>query len=123
MAPVAPARTGMIVVKSNPAVEIFVDGAFRASTGEHPMIVPDVPVGERSVVLRLGAREHAFRGLVVEDQRLALTYYFEGAPKSARQRSNGFARDVEGFVRQAGDKVRDTFDDSVRALKRQGGDD
>jgi hypothetical protein len=113
----------MIVVKSNPAVEIFVDGAFRASTGEHPMIVPGVPIGERSVVLRLGAREHAFRGLVVEDQRLALTYYFEGAPKSARQRSNGFARDVEGFVRQAGDKVRDAFDDSVRALKRQGGDD
>ena len=117
--PPVPFRPGAIVVRTNPGVEIFVDGAFKASTGEHPMVVPNVPPGERSVVLRLGPYERALRGTVVEDQRLALTYYFEGQPKAR----NGFARDVEGFMRQAGDKVRDAVEDGVRSMKRRGGDD
>jgi hypothetical protein len=87
------------------------------------MILPNVPLGERGVTLRLGAHERTLRVIVAEDHRSSLTHYFEGLPKPARAHRQDLARDVEGLMRQAGDKVRDAFEDPFRALKRRGGDD
>jgi len=76
-----PDRLGTIMLTTNPSVEVFLDGAFRGRTGDTPLLLADVPAGERLVTLRLGKREETLRGRVRDGQSLAMTYRFQDEPR------------------------------------------
>ena len=78
-------RFGSIVVTTNPSVEVFVDGEFKGRTGSGPLVLPEIPAGERRVTLRLGTREWESSGTVRRAEPLALSYSFpEERPSGAR---------------------------------------
>ncbi len=108
-------RSGSIVVNTNPAVEVFVDGEFQGRTGQGPLVLSEVATGERAVTLKLGARVYALTGTVRREEPLALSYYFpEERPAQAKSREasgkpgggQDAARDVGGKIREALDKPR-----------------
>jgi tRNA A-37 threonylcarbamoyl transferase component Bud32 len=117
----APAgRTGAIVVRTNPGVEVFLDGAFRAASGGQPLLLADVPLGEHRLTLRLDGRERTVRGTVAWDSPWSVTHYFDGeAARAGRpRRADEVARDVEGLAREAGDRILGAVEDSLRFLRR-----
>jgi Protein kinase domain len=113
-------RFGSIVVNSNSAVEVFVDGEFKGRTGDGPLVLPDVSVGQRVVTLRLGPRQWEHSGPVRRDEPLALSYRFpEERPAVARPREAPARpaasgpeprRDAAGKIKDALDKPREAFE-------------
>jgi hypothetical protein len=69
-----PAAT--VVIETNPAVDVFVDGALRGRTRERALVVRDVPVGVREITLKLGDRERTLTGTLRDGQTLTLAYTF-----------------------------------------------
>jgi serine/threonine protein kinase len=112
-------RFGSIVVNSNPAVEVFVDGEFKGRTGDGPLVLSEVAVGQRVVRLRLGPRQWESSGAVRRDEPLAVSYRFpDERPAAARAREAGRTpaggseprRDAAGKIKDALDKPREAFE-------------
>jgi hypothetical protein len=112
------ARPGEIVVETNPSVDVFVDGAPRGRTGEVPLVIRDVPPGDRLVTLRLGARWHEVSGTVPEGQALRLAYRF---PEEARQvpLDKLLEQTGERIIGSAREKLREVLPEGLRDLARE----
>jgi protein kinase-like protein len=108
-------QVGSIVVTTNPQVEVFIDGEFRGQAGEGPLVLSEIAVGERSVTLRLGAREWTASGPVRRDQPLALSHRF---PEERPAQAGKTLRGMEGKVRDALDKPREVFEQFRGAIDR-----
>ncbi len=112
-------QVGAIVVTTNPLVEVFIDGEFRGRAGEGPLVLSEIAVGERSVTLRLGAREWTASGSVRRDQPLAFSHRFpeERPAQAGKTRPDGL-RGVEGKVRDALDKPREVYEQLRGAIDK-----
>jgi hypothetical protein len=78
--PVRP--VGVISIRTNPAVEVFLDDDFKGRAGRDPLIIPDCPIGKRALTLRFGSRVHTLQGIVREGETIAFTYYFPDAERA-----------------------------------------
>lgn len=121
---------GSIVVATDPAVEVLLDGAPKGRTGDAPLLLPDVPAGERLVTLRRGSRTHELRGTVREGETLQLAYRFpderdmplDKLLEATRDKLLGTAREK---LREGAEKLRELGGEKpVEAgrQKRSGGD-
>jgi hypothetical protein len=113
-------RFGAIVVNSNPAVEVFVDGEFKGRTGQGPLVLPEVIVGHRVVTLRLGPRQWELAGTVRRDEPLALSYYFpeERSGQAKAREAPGKPRDSQDIAREVGGKIREALDKPREAFEQ-----
>ncbi len=103
-------RFGSVVVTTNPSVEVFVDGEFKGRTGPGPLVLAKVPVGQRSVTLRLGAREWGSSGTVHRDEPLALSYYFPEERPGRSREATGRPRDGQDPLRDVQDRAREALE-------------
>jgi hypothetical protein len=108
-------RLGSIVVTTNPSVEVFVDGEFKGRTRSGPLVLPEIPAGERRVTLRLGTRDWQSSGTVRREAPLVLSYAFpEARPSRGRapdgagraRGGQGPLRDVQEWLKGGLDKSR-----------------
>jgi serine/threonine-protein kinase len=121
-------QLGAVVVSTDPLVDVLVDGEFKGRTGDGPFVIPEVSVGERSVTLRLGAREWTASGTVRRDQPLAVAHRFpeEKPPPGAKARGGSTKpgeaqdpmREVQDKLRGALDKPRQALDDFRGAMEK-----
>jgi Protein kinase domain len=72
-----------IAVRTNPGVDVFVDGVFKGRTGRDTFVVQDTVDGERLVTLRRGKRERAFRANARDGGTVNLRYFFPAEPTEA----------------------------------------
>jgi hypothetical protein len=103
-------RSGEIVLSTNPAVEVLLDGAPKGRTGDGPLVIKDVAAGERQLVLRLGSRQQELSGIVHEGQTLWLTYRF---PEEARDLP------LDKLFEATKDKILGTAKEKLRDLTGQ----
>jgi eukaryotic-like serine/threonine-protein kinase len=96
---------GAIRISTNAAVDVLVDGEVRGRSNGPPLVIANVPAGDRVVTLRLGEREHSLSAFVPEGQTVALRYQFP--PESAPSPS---AEDVGRRTRETVDRLRGTVD-------------
>jgi serine/threonine protein kinase len=119
-------RFGSIVVNSNPAVEVFVDGEFKGRTGDGPLVLSEIAVGQRVVTLRLGPRQWESGGPVRRDEPLALSYRFPDErpaatrPREATRTAGGAEprRDASDKIKEALDKPREAFEQFRGTLEK-----
>jgi hypothetical protein len=112
-APPPAAALGAIRVTTNPAVDILVDGGARGRSDGEPLLIGDVPAGERVVTLRLGAREQSLRASVQQGQTVAVNFSFPEPGVSAE--------DLGRQTRETLDRLRGTVDrvqrDTMQTLR------
>jgi predicted Ser/Thr protein kinase len=118
------ARVGEVVVSTNPAVEVLLDGTSRGLTGDGPLVIRDVAAGDRLVTLRLGSRTQELSGTVREGQTLWLAYRFTEAsppPAAPREVPLGKALEAEGqrLLGTAREKLREALPEQLRDLTGQ----
>jgi serine/threonine protein kinase len=102
-APPPAAALGAIRVTTSPAVDILVDGDVRGRSDGEPVVIEDVPAGDRVVTLRLGTREHSLLASVQQGQTVAVSFSFPVPSGSS-------AEDLGRQTRETLDKLRGTAD-------------
>src|SRR5581483_9951901 len=106
-------RVGAIEVRTDPAVDVLVDGELRGRSTGAPVVIADVPPGERLVTLRLGGREHTVRAPVRERETAAVAYRFpQPAPAPAATPS------AERLSEEVGRRSREAIDRLGRTVDR-----
>jgi eukaryotic-like serine/threonine-protein kinase len=95
------AASTVIAVRTNPSVEVFVDGAFKGRTDRGTFIIRDPLEGERLVTLRLGTRERVFRAMAREGETVSLRHTFSEEPVGALPRSTSEALATEASTPSA----------------------
>jgi hypothetical protein len=111
------ARAGEIVVATNPAVEVFVDGLSRGRSGDSPLVIRDVAAGDRLVTLRLGARQHELPGTVREGETWYVAYRFadDGRPAPIGKTLEATG---EKLIDAAREKLREVLPEPLKDLTR-----
>jgi hypothetical protein len=106
---------GEIVVATNPAVDVFLDGVPQGRTGDAPLVIPDVAPGERRVTLQFGSRRHELPGTLRAGESLELAYRF---PVEARDMpfDKLFEATRDKLLNTARDKFREVAPDRLREL-------
>jgi len=84
-APRPPRTSGSIVIVTDPAVDVLLDGALRGRTDGRPFVIGRVPAGEHEVVLRRGGRWHRLPATVTADRPVRLGHRFGDAPAAAAE--------------------------------------
>jgi hypothetical protein len=109
-------------------VEVLVDGDVRGRSDGGPLLIGDVPAGERVVTLRLGAREQSLRASVQQGQTVAVSFSFPGPSSSAedlgrqtRETLDRLRGTVDRVQRDAARTLRDVLDRAGGALDRSAG--
>jgi eukaryotic-like serine/threonine-protein kinase len=120
--PPAPARpsvvrAGEIVVATNPAVEVLVDGFPRGRAGETPLVIRDVAAGDRLVTLRLGSRQHEVPGTVRDGETWYVAYRF---PDDSRPVPIGKTLEATGerLKEAARAKLREVLPEPLKDITR-----
>jgi hypothetical protein len=113
---------GAILVSTNHAVEILVDGETRGRSDGAPLLIDDVPTGERVVTLRLGTREQSLRTSVPQGQTVAVSFSFpEPAPSTAEDLGRRVRGTVDRVQRDAAQTFREVLEGVEGALDRAAG--
>jgi hypothetical protein len=115
--PAVPAL-GEIVVATNPAVDVFLEGVPKGRTGDTPLVISDVPPGERRVTLQYGSRRHELQGTVQAGQSLQIAYRF---PVEAHDMplDKLFEATRDKLLSTAREKLREVAPDKMRELARE----
>jgi hypothetical protein len=117
-----PLALGAILVSTNHAVEILVDGEARGRSDGAPLLIDDVPTGERVVTLRLGTREQSLRASVPQGQTVAVSFSFpEPAPSTAEDLGRRVRGTVDRVQRDAAQTFREVLEGVEGALDRAAG--
>jgi Protein kinase domain len=117
-----PRALGSIRVSTDPAVEILVDGEARGRSDGAPLLIDEVPTGERVVTLRLGTREQSLPASVQQGQTVAVSFSFpEPEPSTAEDLGRRLRGTVDKVQRDAAQTFREVLERAEGALDRATG--
>jgi len=127
--PTRAAALGAIRITTDPSVDVLVDGEKRGRSDGAPLVIAGVAAGQRTVTLRLGAREQTLSAPVRDGQTAVLRYHFSDPAPAASESTEQLAEDLGRRSREALDRLRGSVDKAQRdatqklrgALDRAGG--
>jgi serine/threonine-protein kinase len=112
--PARAAVPGAIRITTDPSVDVLVDGERRGRSDGTPLVIAGVAAGQRTVTLRLGAREQTLMTPVREGQTAVLRYHFPEPAPAAPDSTEQLAEDLGRRSREALDRLRGSVDKAQR---------